>query len=270
MKNIKSIVISILFFMIVILLVSCSGKEEQYTKDDLYYDIYSIYLTGSFYFIKEGRVPDGYIESLKNSWNKNIRNKKYKRLLINTSNKKNIDTIFDHDDEPNISKIIQTMFISSNKEIYLENFSQDAAYYHIYLFYKWKGEEKIANEFYSKINGRLREEIEVNVERANAIFSLIDQMGYIDTVFDHNPTGLELQECQIYFKTKKRYLFAFFDDMEHIYNDLYYLYKYRGDIELSEKYYSMVSEEWRVELENKTRLQYDEGPCCISIPIPKK
>jgi hypothetical protein len=86
-----------------------------------------------------------------------------------------------------------------------------------------------------------------------------EQIVKCETIFDHNPTEVELKRL-IGRISKEKYLTL---NNDTHYHNIYRLYIMRGDKETAEKYYLMISEEARKRAEetakNRVYFGYKEG-----------
>ena len=197
------------------------------------------------------------------------------------------ETIFNHNPTEKELDGIINCYSERGKRDYFEDISQDVAYFHISILYKWRGNNKKSDEYWNKIRKELRDAAEYEEKESYLTLpSTIDKIPYFETVFDHNLTKKELEKYPL----KQRYIIHFQPYQDRLYLDISELYEERAwaavtkagyivrgtmtfsedpkpliiysedpkgyevkgyieNMEIAKKYYNMISEEGRKEIE---------------------
>ncbi len=223
-----------------------NGKETKKQNIDIsrmkaidinaiYYDLYRIYM-GTMDSVNSASY---YGEKISYEWRKG--KKRDERYLENMS-KDSIETIFTLNLKPTeseLSSIVGDHY--ENEKEYNYWYSQDVAYYHLSLLYKFRLDNKKSDEYWNKIYAGLRETLlfidqgEIRIPQIileyfpETKISLRLAFGYIilpstidkldnseissyETIYDHKPTNEELESVTGKEWPKKRYLLKYYKD----------------------------------------------------------
>ncbi len=217
-----------------------NDMNDTKTKDmdAVYYDLSTIYDITMY----EGRkIANYYYKKVSEEWR---RKKRDGRLLVNLPNQNSIETIFKPKHKTTKTEFYSILVDYYGEGDYNEIFSQDVAYYHLSLLYKWRGDNKKSDEYWGKIGVDLRETLEYIDWDGIILPSTIDKINkeikFHETIYDHNPTDEELRAVTNHLWLKERYLIAYANfeyDVDLFFEDISKLYSKRAYASLTERHY---------------------------------